>query len=872
MRKSFVKVTHRGNVVKVVREHYLRDDIPCGMENCVRCAKMVSELQVVPVLLTSKSSCLLIPDTNLLLHFLDIFESSKITNVVILQTVLDEVRHHNMGLYNRIRSLVQQPAKNFFVFSNEHHKLTHVEKTPGESDNDRNDRAIRQAAIFYKDHLEGNVSVLLLTNDNGNRGLAIKSGIKALSLADYISGLNDPELMDVMERGMKEDISEDLKLKVQYPEHLSMSALHLGIKEGRFFQGCLHCSHYNTFEGTVQTSVSISPDLSTITVSGRLHMNRAVNGDTVVLELLPKEDWSKSENESMIDNENDTSIAPEEQEAAPTKQSAIAGPKAKVVGILRRSGRSYCGSIDRRTVRPNQSTQHVVFIAMDRRIPRIRIRTRQAEHLAGQRVIVTMDDWSVDSQYPNGHLVRQLGAAGDKATETEAILLEHDVAHDDFAPAVLACLPTSEWIPESNDYESRADFRDIHICSVDPPGCTDIDDALHARSVPGTDLIEVGVHIADVTHFVAGGSALDKEASARATTVYLVDRRIDMLPSLLGTNLCSLKSGVERLAFSVIWHMDSNAKVTSVRFCKSIIRSHASLTYDEAQAKLDDPHALDPVSVSLKTLNSLAQILKQKRIDAGALTLASPEVRFTIDRETMNPIDVEVKEMKAANSMVEEFMLLANIYVAKELHSKFPDNAILRRHPAPPADNFKSLNAALEGLGLPTLDVTSSRTLANSLDRINIPNDAFLNRLIRIMTTRCMQQAVYFASGTQPYDQFWHYGLACPIYTHFTSPIRRYADVLVHRLLSCAIEWPSADFALLGSKEVLEECCHNLNYRNRMAQQAQRSSVELFTHMYFKDRPIEEVGYVIRVMDSGFVVLLPEYGIEGIVWKPDNLS
>ena len=417
--------------------------------------------------------------------------------------------------------------------------------------------------------------------------------------------------------------------------------------------------------------------------------------------------------------------------------------------------------------------------------------------------------------------------------------------------------------------KGRADLRNLDVCSIDPPGCTDIDDALHARFVnDGSGLIEVGVHIADVTFFVQPNGAVDKEASCRATTVYLVDRRIDMLPGLLGSNLCSLQGGKERLTFSVIWKMDPiTAEIKECSFARSVIKSRAAMTYDQAQERLDKGtiESEDPVTKSIHLLAGLARKMKAKRIEAGALTLASPEVRFNLDTTTANPVDVQVKEMKEANSLVEEFMLLANISVAEKLLEAFPDTALLRRHPTPPIEAFNGLNKALSGFNL-SLDPSDSKSLAESLDRAVIPGDDFFNRLVRIMTTRCMYQAQYFAAGTLDKPLYWHYGLACPLYTHFTSPIRRYADVLVHRLLAVAIDAPgAASVGYAADKTVLSDVCDNLNYRNRMAQQAQRSSIDLFTILFFRGKVVKEDAYVIRIMKSSLVVLVPKYGMECVV-------
>lgn len=838
--KAFVKVTSKGSVNKVVKEHYLRQDIPCGVIGCKECEPLLvslNETATSPAILLDplhqmKANrlfpgfpLLLLPDTNILLHHLDVLETDLFSDVVILQTVLDEVKGNSAAVYRRIRSLIAQPSKRFFVFSNEHRKETFVEKIAGESDNDRNDRCIRRSASWYQEHLKAaslDLKVILLTNDVANAKFAQGEGINVFSLKAFCDGFSGEKgfdaVMDMLESA-KDFVSNEEKTALKYDEYFSAGLLEAGIASGKFVKGTIQISPYNSKSATV--SAEIAGVSSTIHIDGLERLNRAMQGDLAVIEILPREQWTKQGAVQAEVTTEETTEKPEEElvsfpaiEHIPDEPVTMtsAEPCGKVVGIIRRSLRTICGSIDRKTIKENANAQNVLVVPLDRRMPRIRIRTRNAQTLANHRLVVTVDGWERTSRYPHGHLVRSLGVAGERATETEVILLEHDVAYADFTPQVMACLPSADWRPSPEDYAVREDFRHLDICSVDPPGCTDIDDALHAIPLPNGN-IEVGVHIADVTHFVKADTPLDLEASSRSTTVYLVDRRIDMLPGLLGTNLCSLKCNVERFAFSCIWELTPDAKIVSTRFCKSVIASKASFTYDEAQSRLEKGNPDDALSQSLHLLNALAKQLKARRIAAGALTLASPEVRFTLETETQNPVDVVLKEMKDANSMVEEFMLLANISVATQLYQHFPETAVLRRHPSPPAENFAALNKALQARGLEPLKVDSSRALADSLDHVSIPEDSYFNRLVRIMTTRCMYQAQYFASGSVSYESFWHYGLACPIYTHFTSPIRRYADVLVHRLLAASIQASNAGSSTISwDKQRLEDICNSTIY------------------------------------------------------------
>lgn len=601
----------------------------------------------------------------------------------------------------------------------------------------------------------------------------------------------------------------------------------------------------------------------------------------MVVQLHPKSAWKKGGTAAGAP----ATIADLRAALAEEGGAASAAPTGRVIGVLKRAWRHYCGSLEPEPasssalVDGGSTTTTVLFVPVDARIPRIRLRTRQAAALMDKRFIVAVDAWHASSAYPDGHYVRTLGPIGDKGVETEVILLEHDIPTRPFSSDVMACLPPADWVITPQNSVGRVDLRGVPVCSVDPPGCKDIDDALHAILLP-SGRVQVGVHIADVSYFVKHGTAIDVEAAARANTTYLVERRLDMLPGLLTETLCSLKSGVDRFAFSVTWEYEQVPPVEgsgkkkglfdddtwrhvpgSTRFFKSMIHSHASLTYAQAQALLDDPTAATPVASGIKILASIARSLRRDRVEAGALTLASPEVRFMLDSETHDPLDVQAYELRETNSMVEEFMLLANIAVAARTCEAFPTCAMLRRHPPPPKRSFDALLAAAAAVGV-TLKVDSSRALADSLDAAVITSNPYFNKLLRIMATRCMQQAVYFSSGEVAPPEYRHYGLATPIYTHFTSPIRRYADVIVHRLLAAALGLEALP-AAYEDKAGMRALSDNMNHRHLMAQLAGRASVALHTSIFFKSRVILERGLVMKLRPNGIVALIPRFGMEG---------
>jgi exosome complex exonuclease DIS3/RRP44 len=325
-----------------------------------------------------------------------------------------------------------------------------------------------------------------------------------------------------------------------------MSEITAGLHRGIYHQGKLRVNRFNPYEAYVG-SESIGEE---IIIYGRSNMNRAFDGDIVAVELLPRDQWQDEKALSIAeedDEEDDTvHLAPDNVDDAPRtsnlshetsgdKNAAPVRPSGRVVGVIRRNWHSYCGSLEPMSLPAGSGgTAHALFVSKDRRIPKIRINTRQLQNLLDMRIVVAVDSWDRQSRYPSGHYVRPIGKIGDKETETEVVLIENDVDYSPFSSQVLACLPPLPWSVSSEDVSNpvRQDLRHLLVFSVDPPGCKDIDDALHCTSLPNGNF-ELGVHIADVTNFVHPGTPLDDEASKRGTSVYLVERRIDMLPKPL---------------------------------------------------------------------------------------------------------------------------------------------------------------------------------------------------------------------------------------------------------------------------------------------------------------------------------------------------
>ncbi|KAK5968788.1 DIS3 exosome endoribonuclease and 3'-5' exoribonuclease [Trichostrongylus colubriformis] len=856
----------RNRCLRRTVERYLRDDLSCGLRSCEPCAPLGNNtLGKKPnndenALISSNHA--VIVDSEVFMRFIDIFDSNLFQNVIITQNVWEFVKQKSIATYKKLNKFVYEDKDpRFSVFMSEFHHKTFVRPEPGLSDTLRREKVLYVCADYLQKHWakRGFIPVILCAEDDVLKRL--KSNYEySFSVKEYVQGMKNESKRDLLDAMAAYDSSASGG-KIIYENYLSHDEITKGIAHGTIKKGTFSVSRENYREAFVMVD---STTMTSWFIHG-LGGNRAIDGDIVAVQLLPEEEWSLPEKkvrlrdvEDLEMKADDEAEADDSEEVPKAKRPKLATvPTAKVVGIMKRNWRPYCGILMRSQLKGGR--RHL-FCPSNRLIPRIRIETEQADILEHQRIVVSIDQWPRDSRYPLGHYVRALGKIGDREIENEVLLLEHDIPHAPFSDGVLECLPSGDWKPDLQP--PRVDLRHLTICSVDPLGCTDIDDALHCRPLDN-GLLEVGVHIADVTHFVRPGTAIDEEAASRGTTVYLCDRRIDMLPEMLSSNLCSLRGGEERYAFSVIWTMTSDAEILDTKYHKSLICSKAALTYEKAQEFIDDLNLNDDVTIGLRGLMKLSKVLNKRRTANGALTLASSEVRFDMDWETRTPKSVQEKKHLDTHSMVEEFMLLANISVAEKILSEYPDCAMLRRHPVPTEASYKPLIEAAKQRGI-NINVSSGKALADSLDHAVDEKNPMLNRLLRMLTTRCMTQAVYFSAGTIPVPQYQHFGLACPIYTHFTSPIRRYADVVVHRLLAACIGADDIKVGLLSQANV-QKISQNINYRHRNAQYAGRASVQLNVLTYFQGREETCEGFVMGVRTNGIQVFVPKYGLESVI-------
>ncbi|KAG2367320.1 hypothetical protein BDR07DRAFT_1393656 [Suillus spraguei] len=514
---------------------------------------------------------------------------------------------------------------------------------------------------------------------------------------------------------------------------------------------------------------------------------------------------------------------------------------------------------------PVERPKIVWFKPTDKRVPLIAIPTEQApvdfvqnsEAYADKLFVACIKRHPISSLHPFGTLAEELGPIGDIEVETSALLKDCNFPTEEFSESVLKCLPPTPWTVPEREFEVRKDLREERIFTIDPESAKDLDDALSIKANDdGT--YDVGVHVADVSYFVKPNTALDRDARKRATSVYLVQRAVPMLPPTISEEACSLNPGVERLAFSA-W------------LGKTVIKSSAKLSYTDAQKAIDS-HILDDLVVApehsasaivhdIKVLNDLAKQLRVSRFQNGAVSLSSKRLKFTLD-ESGRPVDCEQTQNSDANNIVEEFMLLTNTTVAQRIAVHLPEQALLRRHDTPLERRLNLFAERANRLNI-AVDVSSSGAIMRSFDAITNPT---ARMVLELISHKATQRAKYFCAGMLDIAKYNHYALSVPLYTHFTSPIRRYADILVHRQLESVLQG-GVEPKFSMDRDAVAKIAQQCNIKKDSAKLAQEQSTHLYLCVLISDLtqrygPVIRPAKVVSVIDAAFDVLVPEFGIE----------
>ncbi len=552
-------------------------------------------------------------------------------------------------------------------------------------------------------------------------------------------------------------------------------------------------------------------------------MGCALNGDKVEVVLFPRRKGKEQEGEVV---------------------SVLERKKSEFVGILEVKPTFAFLNIDKKLL------THDMFIPLE----------KLNGGKDGQRCVGRIVEWSSKEKNPIGEIVTVLGDVGNNDAEMHAILAEFGLPYAYPKEVEDAANEISDII-DAEEIARRKDMRDVITFTIDPRDAKDFDDALSIKKLE-TGLWEIGVHIADVTHYVTPNSIIDKEAYKRATSIYLVDRTIPMLPERLCNNICSLRPNEDKLSYSVVFQLDEFAEVKSYEICRTVINSNRRFAYEEAQQIIESGEG--DYATELLKLNELAKILRVKRFAKGAIAFDRVEVRFEID-ERGKPLSVYFKEAKEANMLIEEFMLLANKTVAAHIGKpKAVKGAkakaktfVYRVHDVPNPDKLENFSAFIKRFGYKLKTTGKSEVVSaainNLLDQVTGKRE---QNLIETLAIRSMAKATYTT------ENIGHYGLAFDYYTHFTSPIRRYPDMMVHRLLTRYL----FDEGHSVNKNEYEEYCEHSSDMEQLAASAERASIKYKQVEYMSER-LGQVydGVISGVTDWGIYVELNENKCEGMI-------
>ena len=553
--------------------------------------------------------------------------------------------------------------------------------------------------------------------------------------------------------------------------------------------------------------------------------------------------------------------------------------EAEVVEIIERSKNTFIGVL--------QMSKNFGFVICDKKKIRADIFVQKnklngATH--GDKVQVTLIDWPENSKSPFGKITKIIGKPGDHETEIHSILLEFDLPYR-FEQEVEEDLKNISLNIDKKEISKRRDMRNDLTFTIDPKDAKDFDDALSFKILENGNF-EIGIHIADVSHYVQPNTIIDKEAYHRATSIYLVDRVVPMLPEILSNGVCSLRPNEEKLTFSAVFEMNSKAEILSQWFGRTVIYSNNRFSYEEAQSIIENcsENTLKryeiPKNISLSEalyfaevptiqaiikLNNLAKILRKKRLDSGAISFDKAEVKFHLDNNAI-PTGVYFKETKQANKLIEEFMLLTNKTVAEFIGKKDgkPSNKtfIYRVHDEPDIEKLSLLQNIVKNFGY-KINIDTKESISKSLNQLlkDVHGKSEAN-MVETLTIRSMSKAIYTT------ENIGHYGLAFDYYSHFTSPIRRYPDVMTHRLLQQYLNGEKP-----AKKESYETKCKHVSIREELASKAERQSIKYMQIKFMeKQKNVEYQGVISGVTEWGIYVEINDNKCEGMVRIKDIKS
>ena len=888
-------------------ECYARSDIPCGS---ARCTEPSCSLRGAPASVRKEILHYVLPSKEAIVRYLDCFEADEFgesEGLVVLQSQVMRIERGKKMLLARLRKHVRSNKRRSVVLFDDVH---HVELLG---------MGLREVAAWYERHVGHGIECTVLDDD-----ASIDAYFdRVWQGSETVYNLYESQFQ--RERGERAGGAMNAR-RFQ----LSSADIGRGIDQGRLVRGFFDVDARRSRD---RAWIVVDGERVAV-VTGREDRWHAIHGDMVVAEFLGHggtEDGIGDRNNDQgegrgdaVDDEPSVSglvdqlvddTYPQGSRYEELNGGIDGFPRARIVHVPDQSRADLIVSIAAEDAEVIRSTADggkgkqlsVLCIPFDYRYPKMRLRSTYLGTYVGKRLLVRVIGWDDDSMYPNAHIIKALGATGDMLTETTCILHRYGIEYGEFSQVTLDDLPDDSYRVEdeiefalagSSNLESgsydpaiepdsgppREDFRSRFVVSIDPPGCTDVDDAFHVR-ILDNDVFELGIHIADVTHFLRPGTALDEEALFRSTTVYLVDRRLNMLPARISEDLASLLCERPRFAVSVVWHVSRTTMdvVGEPWFGRSVIQSRYQLEYANAQAILDGSSELSACGMKsasdlreMRTALGLVQSLAWKRLRTrlgnGAIELDSQELRFDVDTEGL-PSSLHEKKTVDSMKIVAELMILANEAVATQLYRSSPSNALLRCHSSPDAEKLQRMREFCAGIfpednaEYATLfsevqrfgaDLQQARRLLSGMgSKSKAPKSL---PLLQMTANRCLSEAQYVRAASAPSTR--HFGLAIDLYTHFTSPIRRYADVIVHRQLLASLEKMGKTTTM--SSFLKEHMVDTMNERNRASKLAQRECTLLYLLLYLAKSPQTEQAIIQEITGDGCIhVYVPRFELKG---------
>eukprot|EP00116_Pleurobrachia_bachei_P002052 sb/3462314/ len=686
------------------------------------------------------------------------------------------------------------------------------------------------------------------------------------------------------------------KSKVIYEDYRPLEELVRGLNNGSLSRSTLRINQKNHVISFVTGDSASDKD---ILIEGTFK-NRALNGDQVAYEILPKDQWKLRKTDlalSLVGGDKSGEVPVQMSNEVKyrgvihtvhTVEEQFLQRTAKVVGILEkvhtRKAMGYAKGY-------NQN--FAMFSPIDSRVPRLLIPLK--EFPAGFRerpkdyddnlMVAKVDRWERDGKFAFGTLLKAIGSGTDDLVEsaTEGILDEYGLDASEFPDDINTEIPDFQITAQDVADRSKFDFRKKCVFTIDPATARDLDDACSVEKLPNGNY-EIGVHIADVSHFVLPGTRVDEIARERTTSIYMVQKVIPMLPRKLCENLCSLVPGVDRFSFSVVWEMTGDGKVLSTKFGKSLICSCAKLHYAHAQDMIEAPErefakedlpeisngfTAQDLSWRVNVLHRIAQIFRAGRKEKGSISIQQCKLSFALNETRDMPLGLGSYKSKESNKLIEEFMLKANESVATKLYECYPGNAILRRHPGPKENVLESSTELLKRMGL-EIDTSSSKGMQEALNAHTVgglkPTPTGL--VIASLLAKAMTLATYHSSGEfEDFKEYHHYGLSMDLYTHFTSPIRRYPDLIAHRQLQAILEDCQEEDGPMSFDEV-SEIAERSSGKKFASKQASDKSGELFLWLFVREQGLVlEEGVVIEIGDQSIDILVLRFGLQVRVWR-----